>query len=375
VAAVLAVVAIWASLPYLTAARFLVALTGQPAWAARHLPRSGAVPHRDVEVPTRHGPVAARIYQPDGRASRTLAVFPGVHAGGVDEPRLAELSSRLAATGAVVVSAPLPELRRYLVTPRSTDAIEDVTAWVASREDLAPDGVVGIVGVSFAGGLAIVAGGRPSIRDRVSAVVSIGGYGDLPRVMRFLCTGRTAAGGAMPPNDYGVAVLLLGAVESLVPANQAVALRRVIRTMLDAGSAQRSDPSRAAVLAAEAARDAATLPAPASELAALALARDVTALGPRLLPFVETLGSAPALSPERSPAPAAPVFLLHGADDDLIPPSETTRLADDLRARGVPRVRALITPFLSHADVEPRTSIADGWALLRFWSALLRASD
>ena len=61
---------------------------------------------------------------------------------------------------------------------------------MAQQPDLAPDGRVGIVGISFAGGLSIAAAGRPAIRDKVAFVVSFGGHGDLPRVMRYLATGE-----------------------------------------------------------------------------------------------------------------------------------------------------------------------------------------
>ena len=46
-----------------------------------------------------------------------------------------------------------------------------------------------MMGISFAGGLSIVAAGRASIRDRVAFVLSLGGHGDLPRTLRYLCTG------------------------------------------------------------------------------------------------------------------------------------------------------------------------------------------
>ena len=42
-------------------------------------------------------------------------------------------------------------------------------------------------------------------------------------------------------------------------------------------------------------------------------ARDVAALGRRLVPYLPQLGQDAALSPERSPTPAAPVYLLHGS--------------------------------------------------------------
>ena len=41
-------------------------------------------------------------------------------------------------------------------------------------------------GISFSGGLSIVAAGRPALRDSVAFVMSFGGHGDLIRVMRYL---------------------------------------------------------------------------------------------------------------------------------------------------------------------------------------------
>jgi dienelactone hydrolase len=62
--------------------------------------------------------------------------------------------------------------RRTAITPRATDVIEDAVTWMSKRPDLAPDGRVGIVGISFAGGAPISAASRPSIRDKVAFVLS-----------------------------------------------------------------------------------------------------------------------------------------------------------------------------------------------------------
>ena len=53
-----------------------------------------------------------------------------------------------------------------------------------------------MMGISFAGGLSIVAAGRPALRDHVAVVLSLGGHGDLPRTLRYLCTGIQADGNA-----------------------------------------------------------------------------------------------------------------------------------------------------------------------------------
>src|SRR2546425_392554 len=75
-------------------------------------------------------------------------------------------------------------------------------------------------------------------------------------------------------------------------------------------------------------------------------------LGARLLPYIGSYGAPPALSPSKSPKPHAPVFLLHGVDDNVIPAIESEYLAADLRGRTP--VQVLVTPLIGHADV-PRT--------------------
>ena len=69
------------------------------------------------------------------------------------------------------------------------------------------------------------------------------------------------------------------------------------------------------------------------------------------------------------PAPRAPVFLLHGAGDNVIPMIETDRLAASLA--GWTEVRALVTPLLMHADVAPEIQLRDAWRVVAFWKDVL----
>ena len=94
-----------------------------------------------------------------------------------------------------------------------------------------------------------------------------------------------------------------------------------------------------------------SLPEPARTFMSWVNNRDVAHLGPALLPHAAALGSDAALSPARNPPPSAPVYLLHGADDNVIPAVESELLADDLRARGT-TVTQLSTPLITHAEVD-----------------------
>ncbi len=362
----------WALAPFVRTTAFLIDVGGVSTPLRAWLPASRLpVTTTDLDIPTRVGRVPARLYQPSGPPRQTTIVFPGVHAGGVDEPRLVTFSERLAATGATVVTVPIPELREFRITPASTDVIEDATRWLAGQSGLAPDGQVGLVGISFAGGLALVAAGRPSLAGRLRAVVSIGGHGDLPRALRYLCGVRSPEDDGPPPHDYGNVLLVLGGLDRLVPPEDVLPTRKALVAFLDASSAEADDPAAAAALLQSAERGAEALTGRARQLMDWVIARDVESLGRALAPDVEELAGDPALSPERSPATRAPVFLLHGRDDTVIPASETPRVAEYLRAHGNTHVRWLLSPVLSHADLDTHPGAGDFLELVVFWRRVL----
>ncbi len=193
---IVGLVVIFMATPYVRAASLVVRaanLGGRAEAYADEYARPVTVEPTHM-VPTRYGNVAAKFYMPDGETSRAVLLVPGIHSMGIEEPRLTALAKDLAGTGVIVMTMALPDLQAYMITPRATDVIEDAVSWMAQRPNLAPDGRVGIVGISFAGGLSIVAAGRPAIRDQVAFILSFGGHGDLPRVMRYLATGAGAAG-------------------------------------------------------------------------------------------------------------------------------------------------------------------------------------
>jgi dienelactone hydrolase len=325
---------------------------------------------RQIQLPGRLGPLRARLYVPDGAIRRALVLVPGVHGGGIDEPRLVGFARTLAADGVAVLTPELIDLMQYQVTPRSTDMIEDAVAWATRQKDLAAGGRVGLMGISFGGGLSLVAAGRAAIRDRIEYVVSFGGYGDFERVLRYLCTGILPDGSRFPQHDYGVAIILLGATDRLVPAAQVPGLRAAILTFLNASHVVMIDRAKGEAEFGRARALAASLAEPAATYMRWVNARDVKALGKKLLPLVSALASHPSLSPERSPAPAVPVFLLHGADDNVIPAAESIRLAEQLRPKT--RVELLVTPLITHAEIDRPASWGDMWKLVSFWTAVLR---
>lgn len=356
---------------YLRGLSLVVRASGMQEGWATSLARWQAVPVEvsELQVPSRHGPVRARLYWPREARGHSVVLTSGVHADGIDEPRLVKLARDLATGGQVVLTPEPPDLLRYEITPRITDMIEDAATWLSAQEHLAPDGKVSLFGISFSGGLSIVAAGRPALKDKVTAAFSLGGHGELSRVLSFLCTGVLPDGQHLRPHDYGVVVILLNVADRLVPPEQVEPLRAGIRTFLRASHLTLSDAKRAEETFEEARRMQGQLPEPASRLLGYVNTRDVAALGPLLLPHVRAFAADPSVSPEFSPPPSAPVYLLHGADDTVIPAMEASLLAKALRPHT--EVHLLPTPLITHAEVDRSSHFRDAWKLVSFWARLL----
>ena len=231
------------------------------------------------------------------------------------------------------------------------------------------DGRIGLLGISFAGGLSVIAGGRPSLRDRVAFVFSVGGHARLPGVMKDVCTGRQADGRIHKPHEYGAVILLTNMAEDVVPADQVAPLREAVHQFLHASHVDMFDKPQAAIDFQKARDLEAGLAPEARAFMHLVNERDALGLGARLLPFLDRWGQEAALSPVSSPAPRAPVFVMHAQGDDVIPDSEATALGDYLRSQGTP-VRVHVTSLMSHAEVSRAPTPGELISLVRMWAEL-----
>ncbi|HEX8706402.1 MAG TPA: hypothetical protein VF815_46640 [Myxococcaceae bacterium] len=323
----------------------------------------------DLQVPSRYGPLRARLYRPRESRGHPVVLTSGVHADGIDEPRLVKLARDLSTGGQVVLTPEPTDLLRYEITPRLSDMIEDAATWLSGQKELAPDGKVSLFGISFSGGLSVVAAGRPALADKVAATLSLGGHGDLSRVLAFLCTGTLPNGQHLKPHDYGVVVILLNVADRLVPPEQVEPLRAGIRTFLRASHLTLTDARRAEETFEDARQQQRQLAEPAATLLGYVNTRDVAALGLLLLPHVQAFAADPSVSPERAPPPKSPVYLLHGADDTVIPAIEASLLAQALRPHT--KVHLLQTPLITHAEFDRSARVADVWNMVSFWANVI----
>ena len=347
-------------LRFVRAARFLQHLS-HPAQAVA-VSVTPRVETRDVMIAGRAGPIRARLYfradQPRGEG---IVVAHGVHYQGIDERRLVPFARGLAEGGLTVLTPELADIADYRITASGVGVIQDAVSYLAAdREHVASD-KVGLLGFSFAGGLSLVAAEDPATAERLSYVTSVGGHHDLRRVLRFLIHNEieTPHGVVhLQAHEYGLVVLVYGNLEHFVPAADLPPMRAAFKAWLQ-------EDRKAAHSFAQ----AATTP-DAVALWQLLEVGKLQTLAPQLDALLEAqqeqlsaLSSAGHLAELK-----LPVYLLHGAHDNVIPPSETDAANLEL---GAAEHLALVSPLIEHVEVSKTAELGDELALVSFMAKLL----
>jgi pimeloyl-ACP methyl ester carboxylesterase len=243
--------------------------------AARPLTALTDAPRRE---PLGVSGVAADRYRPPGaRPVPPLVLVHGVTSEGKDDPRLATAAALLARLHFDVAVPTIPGLTRGRLRPED---VAPVLATLGARE--APTVVVA---VSLGAGPALLAAADGRVRDRVTTVVTLGGYASARELLRFYLTGRYAfreVEGRVT-HDPRLVELFVEANRDLVDE----AARALLRTPVDA---------RPAVFA--------------------------RLVSPELARLLD------ALSPARVAADiTARLVLIHGRADPAVPYTESLRLA------------------------------------------------
>ena len=291
-----------------------------------------------------------------------LVLVHGVHWRGIDEPRLRAFARSLAATGLSVFTPEVTGLTRYEIDEGSTVAIA-----AAARHFAPASGRVGVMGISFGGGLALVAASRREYREAISFVVCVGAHHNLSRVVSWYAgeavSGPTGDAPVVDPHPYGPAVAMYRHLDRFVDGSEVDVASSILRDYLhDDGVAARG---RLAQLSPEA-RDT---------LSSVLREPPADAWRHRLLAVVaEDREVSERVSPSATLADIqVPVFLVHGLGDPIIPATETEWLAHDTPERYLEAL--VVTPLLRHAEAAGSPSLSEQWELVSFMAAVLAAAE
>lgn len=329
------------------------------------LARVTAVPYDEqlTQVPTPSGPIRARLYIPKDRPNAPgMVIVHGVHHLGIDEPRLVAFARAMSSSGLRVLTPELSSLADYHVEPESIDPI----GYSARALSASVGKKVGVLGISFGGGLALMAAADPQFAPCIGFVVSVGAHDDLERVSHFLITNRIQRPDgsilAMPAHEYGALVLIYSHVEDFFPPADVAVAHDALRLLLW----ERVDESRkrAEQLSPDSRRKMELLYGHHEEELASGIEEAIVRHRAEMSP-VSPHGHLGSLQ--------VPVLLLHGAADNVIPPSELLWLQQDVPHNALKS--ALISSAISHVDMGGKPSAVDTFRLVHFMAQIFELTD
>jgi len=314
-------------------------------------------------VPTPSGPIRARLYIPKDRPNAPgIVLVHGVHHLGIEEPRMVAFARALSSSGLRVLTPELLSLADYQVDRSSVDLI----GYSARALSAQLGQKVGVLGLSFSGGLSLLAAADPLSRPYIRFVVSVGAHDDLERVSQFLITnmieqpdGTTVH---MMAHEYGALILIYSHVGDFFPPADVPTAHETLRLLLW----EKVDESR---------KRAELLSPGSRQKMELLYSHQVDALAGEIRKSIvrHRAEMAPVSPHGNLAALQVPVLLLHGAGDNVIPSSELLWLQRDVPPAALKA--ALISPAISHVELGGEPSLSDQWKLVHFMARILELAE
>ena len=305
----------------------------------------------------------ARLYVPgDAQNPPAMVVVHGLHQLGIDEPRLVNFAQSLAETGIEVLTPQVDELADYRVEPQSIDLIGASAQFVAHRAGTK----VGVLGLSFAGGMSLMAAADPKYANDISFVAAVGAQDDVQRVEHYLIEGQTHwPDGRLlttPPHEYGWLILIYSHPEDFFSPVDVAGARESLRLLLHEQGKEAGD--RAAQLSPQ-----------GQQLMKAIFDHHRGLFREKLLADLDKHSAeAIAVSPhDHIHNLKARVLLVHGEGDDVIPPSETEWLERDIPRGDLQD--ALISRAISHVSLEKEPGWLDQAEVIHWIALMLRDAD
>lgn len=278
---------------------------------------------REVVFSGPQGMVKADLYLPQPVIKRAgILLNHGLIDTGKDDPRLRRFAEILCRAGFVILVPDFQGMRSFRISPHDIDEIQAAFEHFLQMENYLLKNSCGLFGFSYGAGPTIIAACRPKIRDKVRFVVSFGGYYDLKNVLLFIGTGHFEFAGKKffrPPQEYGKWVFLANNLELVRSEKDRSILREIAKIKLKDEKAPLGQFLR------ELGNEGQDILALLSHTDPRETEGIIKRLPLSILHELEVLAVKTAL-----PNLRADIILAHGEDDDLIPFTETLRLAQSI---------------------------------------------
>lgn len=266
---------------------------------------------------------------------RILALNGLAIAGNLDD-RMVHVCKSLALCGFEVFSPAYYELNHLTISRKSIEDIALTIPAVAKLDRKSTYSPISLFAPSFAGGMILIAASRYDNPSYVNAICTIGAYANTRESIRYALEREDN-------DDYGRLVLMYNFIDQATP--QFSGLKKALKVAILDNGLKRKHPELPTLMAEyradESSHIAGLIGNKAYRLTHWNKVVEIDAKGAYFMKHFDVL---PQISQLK-----APTILIHGATDDVIPPTESQKLFNAMTAKGIP-VKLVITPFISHGD-------------------------
>ena len=273
----------------------------------------------------------ADVYRPRWQAPTSTVLFVhGMTARGHRDQRVVELCQMLPVFGCAVVAPHFKDIAAFSTDLTCAADVEASALALLRRPDLAPSGRLGIFSASFSSLYCIIAALKPSLRGHVGSLCLVGGIYTLEAMRAVFFDPAT--------DGFVRQVFLLNFLHLAMGPRPG--LDAAFRAALEDLGLARSPPLLPSVLDALSPEDREDYRRLLADPDFLAASADniVRYLDEGLQRELGGLG-----------ALGASVVLVHGAEDPLLHPADSRRMAALLAAAGVPHTLE-VTPLVAHGE-------------------------
>ncbi|MBI3395186.1 MAG: hypothetical protein HY042_05080, partial [Spirochaetia bacterium] len=257
---------------------------------------------------------------------------------GYRDPRMNNVCRALAGVGYTAVAPSYADIKNLLVTSETVDEIADSIVRIAGNADLTPMGKMGLFSASFTAGPCLIAAASDQAAHLVSSVCTIGTVGAVDSTVGFLL-GHTG-----DIDDYGTMIMFYNFIRDSIGAQKSRRLEKAFEIATYDNGLRREVPLLPDYLKTLTKQER-------SIFAGIRDSREV-----RLSHFAKIRTSRHFKTLEKNLAVdkrvrgmQAAVTLIHGIDDNVVPPSESEHLHKTFGTLGV-RSKLTLTPLISHGD-------------------------
>lgn len=130
-----------------------------------------------------------KILHPKSKINTKLPgvlLLHGMNKQGIDDSRILHLANIITSMGYTTILPEIPEVTELQINESTLDSVYNAICSVVERNDLFLDKRLGFFSVSFCGGIGLITLSKPKLKDKISAIVTIGAYSHFGSTIPFV---------------------------------------------------------------------------------------------------------------------------------------------------------------------------------------------